>query len=196
MKSGFEFSKQLILASASPRRKELLSSLIRDFEIIPADIDESAFCSLKPAETVKRLSYEKAKAVAAKEFAAGKTVLAADTVVVLKGKIYGKPCSAENAQAMLADLSGKRHTVFTGVTLMFGNGFVTFVGRSSVKFKKLSNGDILKYIEECKPFDKAGSYGIQDKQIVKSYRGSYSNIVGLPLEKLKKALTKAGVYNG
>lgn len=195
-KYPYAFSKRLVLASASPRRKELLKRLTENFAVLPADIDEEKFTGLKPKKLVMTLSREKAKATVSKQEALNKSVLAADTIVVCKGKIYGKPKNFEGSVRMLGELNGRRHSVFTGVTLTNGREYITFSVRSFVKFKKLSKTEIENYIDKCRPFDKAGAYGIQDNQIVKSYRGSYTNIVGLPLEKLKIVLTKAGVLDG
>lgn len=187
-----KYCDRIILASASPRRKEILGDMGLTFEVIPGDVDESCVHIKNPVALTKRLSALKANAVNAD----GATVIAADTVVVFRGRIYGKPHTKERAVEMLSVLSGHWHTVCTGVTVKQGERSVTFAVKSYVKFKRLTEEDILSYVEETNPVDKAGAYGIQDGRVVQKYSGSYSNIVGLPKEKLAKTLARMGVNNG
>ena len=158
---------------------------------MPAGIDEDVGIE-EPVKLVKELSKRKARAADSEDACK----IGADTVVTLDGRIYGKPHCEERAKSMLHELSGKWHTVYTGVTVIFRGREYTFAARSKVLFKRLSAQDIDKYVARVRPFDKAGAYGIQDNEVVSKYRGSYSNIVGLPLEKLVKVLKRAGVING
>lgn len=187
-----KFSENIVLASSSPRRREILSRLGLCFDVIPADIDENAVDEKSPSKYVKKLSKLKAEAVKAD----GRTIIAADTTVYRRGKFYGKPHTEENAVKMLSELRGKRHSVYTGVTVACNGKSVTFAVKSSVKFLNMSDEEILAYVSECKPLDKAGAYGIQDKQVVEKYSGSYTNIVGLPSEKLVEVLRRYGVIDG
>lgn len=186
-------TRRLVLASASPRRRELLGGAGYVFDVIPADVDENAIKAKKPRSLVKRLASAKARAVY--DNVGNAVVIGADTVVYRR-KTYGKPVDCADAKRMLKELNGKTHAVYTGVCILSENGEQCFAVRSLVRFKKMTDGEIKRYVEECKPLDKAGAYGIQDKQVVGGYRGSYSNIVGLPVEKLTKILTKAGFANG
>lgn len=163
-----------------------------NFEVMPSDADESAVNEKNPVRLTKLLSRLKAEAVDGD----GATVIGADTVVVFRGRIFGKPHTAENAVRMLSELSGRWHSVYTGVTVRCKQQSVTFSVRSRVKFKSLTEEEIINYVKETNPLDKAGAYGIQDGRVVKKYRGSYSNIVGLPGEKLAKVLAGLGVING
>lgn len=179
---------RLILASRSPRRKELLKKLIPEFEVIPARGEEIADGALPPEEFVKALALHKAKEVAALPEAEGKAVLGADTVVVLDGKILGKPADEADAVRMLKALSGRVHEVFTGVCLIFpapGGRVRTECARTAVEFETLSEEAIGAYVATGSPMDKAGAYGIQDGGLVKRIDGSYANVVGLPVELLK-----------
>ncbi len=184
--------KRIILASASPRRREILTDMGLRFEVLPADIDESATRAARPSELVKKLS--KVKACAAD--ACDGVVIGADTVVVMGGKVYGKPHTEENALEMLKKLCGRWHTVYTGVTVRRGGESKSFTVRSRVKLKNLSEEEIRSYIADTNPLDKAGAYGIQDGRVVEKYRGSYTNIVGLPKEKLASVLAGFGVTDG
>lgn len=188
----FTQNADIILASQSPRRKELLAKLGLSFVVEPTCVDESKINARSAKQLTKELSKAKARAAGKKS----ECVIGADTVVALRGKIYGKPHTAERARAMLAELQGKRHIVYTGVTVIYAGKETTFVEKSSVKLNKMSSAQIASYVERRDPLDKAGAYGIQDNEVVKKYRGSYSNIVGLPLEKLARALLRAGVING
>lgn len=192
---SYNFSKNIILASSSPRRRELLGRLGVDFEVRAANIEEENFYAFTPKKVAVALSREKAKTVCRSSDCNDKTVIAADTVV-FKKKIYTKPDDERDAINMLMKLNGKWHSVFTGVTIRCNGEILSFAVRSRVKFKELTRREIEDYVMTCSPLDKAGAYGIQDNYMVEKYKGSYSNIVGLPLEKLKKILTKVGVLNG
>lgn len=171
----------LILASQSPRRKEILTNLGLEFEIIPADVDESKVKDFSPSKLVKHLSYLKAKAVY--DSHPEDVVLGSDTIVYMKG-VYGKPHTKENAIKMIHSLNGKWHTVYTGVTIISKKGMESYYVKSQVKFKNMTDSEIASYVEECNPVDKAGAYGIQDSKIVEKYKGSLTNIIGLPEEGL------------
>lgn len=181
---------ELILASNSPRRRELLKEYGYDFRVISSDFNESEnFRS--PVKTVKSFAYGKAKAVFDKLNDKNVVVLGADTIVVFKGEILGKPKSQEHAKDMLSSLSGKTHTVITGFSLISKEKTVVKYVKSRVKFNVLSKQMIDEYVLTGKPMDKAGSYGIQDGfGLVKNYKGSLNNIIGLPIEKMTKIIDK------
>ena len=184
-----------ILASASPRRKELLAELIQDFEIIPSKADESATGYTSPKNLVRYLASIKAEEVGKRSENAGKVVIGADTVVAFEGKVLGKPKDEEDAFRMLKMLSGKTHAVYTGVSFQIHKGSKYYVKTKSQKtlvyFNELSEEWIREYIASGSPMDKAGAYGIQDGGLVKKIKGSYTNVVGFPLELVKKMLKKA-----
>ena len=182
---------KVILASNSPRRKEILGEMGIEFEVRPANVDESIIKESNPKKLVIHLSQLKASTVDDDA-----VVIAADTIVVKDHKIYGKPLTEEHAVKMIGELTGAYHTVYTGVTVKYHGKSKTFVVASKVKFKPLTENQIREYVEKYKPLDKAGAYGIQDDMIVETYKGSYTNIVGLPREQLTKTLEKMGVYYG
>ena len=171
---------RFILASSSPRRKELLKKVVSDFCVIVPDAEETEEGT--PEEIAKANAQRKGRAVA------GERVIACDTLVALNGKVYGKPHTAENAEKMLTELSGKTHEVISGLYVRLGEKEYLSAERSTVTFYDLSPEKIKEYVDTYQPFDKAGAYGIQDGFVVKSYAGSYDNIVGLPTEKLKEIL--------
>ena len=175
---------KLLLASVSPRRKELLSSL-REFEIQPSGFEETAHGSAE--EVVRFNARGKAEEVLSR-FPRCR-VLGADTVVALDGKILGKPKDGEDAKRMLRMLSGRVHSVFTGVCLIDEKGALERVVETKVLFKTLSEKLIEEYVLSGTPLDKAGAYGIQDGLVVDSYEGSYSNVMGLPVEALEEMLS-------
>lgn len=189
-----KFSNTVILASSSPRRKEILDEMGVKYEVIPANIDESEIKSRFPFLLVEKLAKAKAEHIACEH--RSDTVIAADTIVVLDGKVYGKPHDRARAFEMIKSLNGRTHVVYTGVCVMGEGKKVVACVKSLVTFKTLTDEQIYAYIDDCKPFDKAGAYGIQDKRIVKKYSGSYSNIMGLPKEKLGDILVRVGVING
>lgn len=172
-----------ILASASPRREELLRSLGLSFKILPGHIDETYLDGESPRAHVRRLSRNKAAVIAIQHPNA--LVLGADTIVVIDGRILGKPKNKKQAREMLRQLSSREHTVFTGFTLTFVNAGIskTKVVKSSVQFKEISSEEIDWYVNCDEPYDKAGGYAVQGKgaYFIKSIRGSYTNVIGLPL---------------
>lgn len=176
-------SLPLILASASPRREELLKTAGLTFRVIPANVNETGFEEETPQEHVRRLSREKARAVAVRHPDA--LVLGADTIVVIDDMILGKPESKKQAREMLQKLSNRFHTVFTGFTLSSTDAGIskTKVARSCVRFKKMGLEEIDWYINTKEPYDKAGGYAAQGKgaAFIRSISGSYTNVIGLPL---------------
>lgn len=178
----------LILASQSPRRRELLHNITDDFSVKVSDADETLSPDMSPEEAVVYLATVKGKAV----FSENKsdTVISADTVVVLDGKILGKPHSKAEAYEMLSSLSGRSHFVYTGVCVLFGDKSVVFYEKTDVTFRSLSPDEINSYIESGEPFDKAGGYGIQGKGsiMITSINGDYYNVMGLPVAKLYEVL--------
>ena len=178
----------LILASKSPRRQELLKLITPDFEIKTADVDESLPPDIAPEDAVLYLSAIKARALASE----GNTVIGADTIVALDGEILGKPRDREDARRMLKTLSGREHSVFTGVTLIKDGKERSFFVQSKVKFYELSDAEIADYAASGECDDKAGAYGIQGKGslLVEKIDGDYFNIVGLPVAKLYRELKK------
>ncbi len=187
MAKTWKFSEPVVLASASPRRLELLSEVVSDLTVSPSDIDESDVKATSPRALVKELSKRKALAVLPQDGNFEKVVIGADTVVY-RNKLYGKPHDRADAIRILNELNGKRHYVFTGVTVISKGIVRTFAVRSSVRFKSLSQEEIERYVDEYRPYDKAGAYAVQEGVVVKSYRGSLTNIIGLPMEKLIKVL--------
>lgn len=187
MAKTWKFSEPVVLASASPRRLELLSEVVSDLTVSPSDIDESDVKATSPRALVKELSKRKALAVLPQDGNFEKVVIGADTVVY-RNKLYGKPHDRADAIKILNELNGKRHYVFTGVTVISKGIVRTFAVRSSVRFKSLSQEEIERYVDEYRPYDKAGAYAVQEGVVVKSYRGSLTNIIGLPMEKLIKVL--------
>lgn len=187
MAKTWKFSEPVVLASASPRRLELLSEVVSDLTVSPSDIDESDVKATSPRALVKELSKRKALAVLPQDGNFEKVVIGADTVVY-RNKLYGKPHDRADAIRILNEFNGKRHYVFTGVTVISKGIVRTFAVRSSVRFKSLSQEEIERYVDEYRPYDKAGAYAVQEGVVVKSYRGSLTNIIGLPMEKLIKVL--------
>ncbi len=182
----------LILASASPRRAELLRSAGIEFAVRVADIDESLLPGEMPADYVLRLSREKAAAITQP----GETVLGADTTVVIEEEIAGKPVDAEDAARMLRALSGRWHEVLTAVTLISDDLISSELTVTRVKFSQLTQKEIDWYVATGEPMDKAGGYGIQGyaSRFVESIEGSYSNVVGLPVETVYRMLRKFKVH--
>lgn len=189
------YTMTVILASASPRRAELLERLGLPFVVRAADLDESSITAKDPAALVQALSAAKAAKVG-RECGAEALVLAADTVVVLKGRILGKPKDENEAFSMLSDLSGHTHTVFTGVTLRQGAHESSFHERSEVTMRHLRPEEIRAYIRSGEPMDKAGAYGIQGlgALLVSELHGDYFNVMGLPLCRLGEALRAFGIH--
>ena len=177
----------LILASASPRRKELLSLFRIPFEIRVADIDETMDPQKAPFDEVARVSRLKALAVARQD---EDTVIAADTIVVCEGKVLGKPRDTREASRMLHLLSGRDHQVMTGVTVVRGEKTVTFTEVTDLHFRDLTDEEIDAYIATGEPMDKAGAYGIQGGAALFCQRlvGDYYNVMGLPVCRLGEVL--------
>ena len=186
---------QYVLASASPRRKELLAELVKDFEIIPSQADERVTGNPSPKRLVAKLAAMKAEEVVKRPENEGKVVIGSDTVVAFGKKVLGKPKDEEDAFRMLKMLSGKKHAVYTGVSFQtVKNGkylYKTKVDKTLVYFNDLSDEWIWQYIKGGSPMDKAGAYGIQDGGLVEGIKGSYTNVVGFPLELVKKMIKKA-----
>ena len=183
---------KIILASQSPRRKELLQSLTKSFEVIPSEVNEKINLALPAEENALAIAREKACYVASRH--KGKIIIGADTIVFLDGKIIGKPKDENDAYNILRILSGRQHQVITGVAVVDSSGNVLEeVEVSTVRIKHLTEEEIISYVSTSEPLDKAGAYAIQGKGafMIDSYEGSYSNIVGLPLGILKKCLLKA-----
>jgi septum formation protein len=180
----------IVLASNSPRRRELLGKVVADFVVAPSNAAEHSD-SLSVTQYVADVSLLKASDVATKYPDA--VVIGCDTIVVHNGVIFGKPKSPEDATRMLSSLSAATHQVYTGVTLIKNGSVTTFVERTDVTFRPLTSAEIAKYIAGGSCFDKAGAYGIQDTDFVAEIVGSYHNVMGLPVEKLRIKLQKLGV---
>ena len=184
---------QIILASKSPRRKELLSAIVSDFKIQESNFDESCVKIKSPKKLVKILAQGKCEKVF-ENTRGERCVIGADSIVVVNNKILGKPKTNEKAKEMLKLISGTKHQVLTGVCVKytFDNEFVSeisFVCSSTVYFKKLDEKEIEDYVNTKEPLDKAGAYGIQDGfDLVKKFEGSFNNVVGLPIEKFEELL--------
>ena len=177
----------LILASQSPRRRELLQYITKDFKAVSSDVDETLPDGIAPQEAVLYLSKIKAAPFRNET----DTVIGADTVVAIDGNILGKPQNTQNAAQMLRLLSGREHSVFTGVTLMKGDKELSFYVETKVTFFPLSEDEIGRYIATGEPMDKAGAYGIQGygSLLVEKINGDYFNVVGLPVSKLNQLLS-------
>ena len=187
---------KLILASGSPRRRELMEMLCPDkLEIVPAVGEEAADPALPPDALVKALSRAKAAEVAARCAGPDDVVIGADTVVALDGAILGKPRDRDDAKRMLRALSGRTHTVFTGVTVLRGGECRCHAERTEVRFRALTDDEIDRYIATGEPLDKAGAYGAQGyaSLFVEHLDGDFSNVMGLPLCALGKLLNELGV---
>lgn len=184
---------RLVLASASPRRRELLGQLGLSFEVSAADIDETPHPGEPAPAYVLRLAREKARAVATRH--PGAWVLAADTTVALGDELLGKPRDATEAREMLGRLSGRTHEVHTGVALAGPSGEHSTVVRTRVTFRALSPGEIAWYAGTGEPLDKAGSYAVQGKGgfLVAAVDGSPTNVIGLPLGETLELLARAGL---
>ena len=177
-----------ILASASPRRRELLSHILSEFEIIPAASEEVVDKTLPPEEIARSLAEHKCSEVFSSNTDA--VVIACDTIVVFGGEILGKPKNAEDAKETIRKLSGKIHFVITGVCIRAGGKKISSFEKTEVKFNNLSDEFISAYVAGGSPLDKAGSYGIQDEGVVKEYFGSYTNVVGMPVRLVKNMLER------
>ena len=186
-----------ILASASPRRQELLAIAGVEFSCQPADIDESVHVGEAADIYVQRMAREKAAVVALRQVGASYCVLAADTSVVIDGDVLGKPADYGEAMAYLSRLSGRRHQVITAVCLQSEAGVSTHSEKTTVQFVQLSQKQCEAYVATDEPWDKAGAYAIQGlgAAFVERIEGSYSNVVGLPLAQTLKLLAQHGVLS-
>ena len=185
----------IILASQSPRRRQLLEQIGLDHFIVrPARGEEVMGPALSPAQLVEELSRQKAREVAGASDP-GDLVIAADTVVAIDGRVLGKPHDREEACAMLSALSGREHTVYTGVTVCRDDRMLTQHEATQVRFRSLSPREIQAYVDSGEPMDKAGAYGVQElgALLVEGIRGDYFNVVGLPLCRLGQMLSQFGV---
>ena len=183
----------LILASQSPRRRDLLSMIGLDFTVITADIDETMDESLSIEDGVAEVCKRKAEAIAKDH--PQDTIIAADTIVVVDDVVLGKPKDAEDAARMLRSLSGRSHTVMTAFCLWQNGKAQTHVEKTDLRFKPLSDAEIAAYVATGSPLDKAGAYGIQDQAaiFVEALDGDYYNVMGLPLCSLTKCLRDWGI---
>jgi septum formation protein len=181
----------IILASKSPRRQELLKLMDLDFRIVLKEVDESYPDNLTPQEIAGYIARKKAEAF--DEIVSDEIVLTADTIVSIEGHILGKPETEEHAVEMLQMLSGKVHQVITGVCLFYKQQYHSFYDVSEVTFRDMNAEELKHYVTKYKPMDKAGSYGIQEwvgVTGIKKINGSYTNVVGLPTERLYQELLK------
>jgi septum formation protein len=182
---------KIILASKSPRRQELLRQMDLDFRIVLKEVDESYPEHLSPEEVAVYIAEKKAKAY--DDTLTDEAVLTADTIVCIDGLILGKPNDAAHAVEMLKRLSGRVHKVVTGVCIFYKGEYNLFHDVSEVFFRTLTDEEINNYVEQYKPYDKAGAYGIQEWvgiTAIKRIEGSYTNVVGLPTEKVYQQLLK------
>ncbi|MBW8350202.1 Maf family protein [Bacillus sp. IITD106] len=183
----------LVLASASPRRKEILQKLNIPFTTFSPNADETQPSGLAPSEIVTTLALRKAN-VASEHFPQA-VIIGSDTIVVCDDLILGKPKNMNEAKLMLRKLSGNIHSVYTGVVIKHDAKIETFFEKTDVEFWELTETDIQHYIKSGEPFDKAGAYGIQGQGafLVKSITGDYYSVVGLPISRLYRSLTKFGL---
>jgi septum formation protein len=181
----------VVLASASPRRKELLARLFETFEIVQSAVDEDSIEA--PAGSLARVLAE-AKAADVFEQRSDNLVIGCDTTVALDGKLFGKPRSEDEARAMLEQLSGKSHEVITGVCLMYPGGRKSLLEISTVTFRKIEPEEIDEYVRTGEPMDKAGAYAIQGgaQKFAARIQGDIDNIIGLPVAALQRALEEIG----
>ena len=184
---------RIVLASQSPRRRELLAQVGIAHEVQPADIDETLWEGESPEGHSMRLAREKASRIAEREL--GAAVIGSDTIVVVDGQILGKPRDAADAKAMLARLAGRAHTVFTAVAVARGDRVVESVVRVGVTFRELAPWEIDAYVATGEPMDKAGAYGIQGygATIVERIDGDYFAVMGLPLRTVVRLLGEVGI---
>jgi len=183
---------RLVLASASPRRAELLLRMELDVEVLPADVDERYLDGEDPEAHVERLARTKAETVAART--PGALVVGGDTVVVDGDTVLGKPADSDEAVAMLRGLSGREHRVLSGVALCGPSGTVSAVGQAIVRFRTFDEAEARAYVATGEPMDKAGAYGIQGMggALVEEIRGDYYTVVGFPVVRFVELLARAG----
>ena len=178
---------KIILASASPRRQELLKYITPEFEVMPADVDETLPDGVPAEESAEFLAVRKAVHIA--QLCPDSIVIGSDTVVIIDDEILGKPADEADAECMLKKLSGRVHKVITGVCIACGNRTFSFSEATDVKFYKLSDEEIREYIATGDPMDKAGAYGIQSEGcvLVEKIDGDFFAVMGLPVARLKRA---------
>lgn len=182
---------RVLLASKSPRRSALFGAFFtEDFDVADTHADES-YVGATPAETVAQIA--KTKLAAAPNASGYGLVLAADTLVYRGGKYYGKPKDNQDAAAMLKELSGRTHTVVSGVAVRYAGRVYTLTDENQVTFRKLSGAEIQNYVDGYPLLDKAGAYAIQDGVMVASFTGDYTNIMGLPVSALKRLFLQEGI---
>lgn len=174
---------KILLASNSPRRKQILEEAGHQVAVCSPDFDESVIQEEDPCRLVQKLAEGKGQSICPEK---DTLLVAADTIVCLNGKILGKPRSKEEALATLSALSGRDHSVFTGVYLRYNEKESLFYEETKVYFRPLSTEEILGYIATGSPFDKAGAYGIQDSDFTERIEGSYRNVMGFPAERFEK----------
>jgi septum formation protein len=186
---------RIVLASGSPRRRELLNMIgIADFIVIPAECGELMPAGRTPDATVREIAFQKAEYVS-RSCDPSDIIIAADTLVYLDGRPIGKPDSPEDAARMLRELSGRRHTVYTGIALIKGGKYITGFEQTDVFFREISEAEILAYVETGEPMDKAGAYGAQGRGAVfiERIEGDFFNVMGLPLCRLSMMLKDFGI---
>jgi len=185
---------ELVLASSSPRRREILAAAGYAFRVVPSGAEEKEK-GLSPVELVIANALAKARSVASRADCADAVVLGADTVVLLSGVILGKPADAADAKRMISSLSGTEHEVLTGFAVLYDGSEQSGVCRTRVRFRALSEDEIDAYIATGEPFDKAGAYGIQERGsiLVEHVEGDFFNVVGLPIAQVYPALKANGV---
>jgi septum formation protein len=184
-------TKKLILASNSPRRKQILADAGFKFTVKLKDIDESFPADMEAKEVPRYLAIKKANAFELLD--SDELILTSDTIVALENEIMNKPANETEAKSMLRKLSGKKHVVYTGVCLKSIEETISFVDETAVYFKDLTDSEIDYYIKNCKPFDKAGAYGVQDfigMVGIAKIEGSYFTVMGLPIHKVYETLKK------
>ena len=184
---------KIYLASKSPRRRELLADMGIDYELLATEVEESYDPSMHPAEVVQYLSRLKLSAVDFAQYPANTIFIACDTIVVMDGRILGKPKDDEEALQMLRQLSGHTHTVLSGLTVATPNHSLTDYRSTEVTFAELSDGELRYYVEHYRPLDKAGAYGVQEWigcVGISSIQGSFYNVMGLPTRLLWEMLGK------
>ncbi len=185
----------IILASESPRRRELLALMGLDYTVVTSNLEENPPPGAGPEETVTSLALQKAEAVAARY--PHDCVIGADTVVYLDGRILGKPHTPENARAYLMRMRGRTHTVYTGVAVLTNGRTDVRCCQTRVRFAEMSEREIDWYVSTGEPLDKAGAYGVQGPGgvFVEEIEGNYFNVIGMPLPLLYRMLREAGVLN-
>jgi septum formation protein len=184
-------SATLILASASPRRRDLLAARGVRFEVVPSSVEETPRPGEPPEAFAQRIAREKACDVA--QHRPGMCVLAADTVVIAGASLFGKPTDRDDARRTLRALSGRTHRVLTAVAFVDADGHLAETAvESEVEFRRLTGGEIEAYLDSGEPFDKAGAYAIQGlaQEFVTAVRGSYSNVIGLPMDEVLELLRR------